>query len=186
MMTRNYFQTFIFALAITLASTMGSTAVSAQKTADTRREDAASANNLNFGNGPSIVGVWEQVDVPLETDCATGKPMAGTPNIRIMQTYNEGGTGWQEDTFPGEGPYRSTGSTLWRRTSKLGYMYTNRHYSFLPDNTFIFLVTTRGYVELRPDGNAYNERGTFQLSTPDGTVVYTGCFNSTANRLGLY
>lgn len=116
--------TFIFAVAFVAA--MGSTAAIAQ-----------ASNEAFWGNVPSVVGVWEQANVPMEYDCTTGEPLPGTPTVRVMQTFNVGGTGWIEDTAPVEGPYRSTGATVWKRTSKRGYTYTNRHYSFMPDNSFV-------------------------------------------------
>lgn len=180
MNTQNLIKTAVAAVIMVFAATCTVSSVLGQS-----KRDVQSSAVSNWGSGPSLVGVWEQENAPMEYDCGTGQPLPGTPTIRIMQTFNEGGTGWMEDTAPVEGPYRSTGSTLWRHISRLGYSYTSRHYSFLPDNTFIFLVTVRGNVVLRPDGQVFNETGQFELKTPDGTVVYTGCFRGTANRLGM-
>lgn len=173
-MKKNLSSKLTFIFAVVFVAAMGSTAAIAQ-----------ASNEAFWGNVPSVVGVWEQANVPMEYDCTTGEPLPGTPTVRVMQTFNVGGTGWIEDTAPVEGPYRSTGATVWKRTSKRGYTYTNRHYSFMPDNTFVFVVKQHSNLILSPNGNSFTENGQFELQTPDGTVIYTGCFRGTSTRLGL-
>lgn len=180
MMKKTSITALAVAAAMVLTAMIGTSAVSAQSKGEAPVSDASI-----WGFGPSLVGVWEQANVPMEYDCTTGEPFPGTPTVCVMQTFNVGGTGWIEDTAPVEGPYRSTGATVWKRTSKRGYTYTNRHYSFMPDNTFVFVVKQHSNLTLSSNGNSFTENGQFELQTPDGTVIYTGCFQGTSHRLGL-
>ena len=121
--------------------------------------------------------------MPAENDCVTGLPLPGTPIIRVLNTFNQGGTGWIEDNAPFDGPYRSTGASIWKRTSARNYTYLNLHYAFNPDKTFTFTIKQRSNLTLSKDGNSFIENGTFEVIIPDGTVVYAGCFNGTSHRM---
>ena len=180
MKTQNTIQAALAAVTMIFAVTLGASMAFGQNTVGGR-----SNNSLPELFGPTLVGVWEQVNVPMEYDCTTGQPIPGTPIIRVMQSFNLGGTGWIEDTAPVEGPYRSTGATVWKRNSKLGYSYANTHYSFLPDNTFIFVVKQRSDLTLSRDGNSFTENGRFDVLTPDGNIVISGCLRGTAHRIEL-
>src|SRR4051812_5469712 len=122
-----------------------------------------------------LTGAWEEVNLPAEDDCATGLPLPGTPIIRAMYTFNQGGTMYNEDSAPFDGPYRSTGSGLWKRISGREYTYFNVHYAFTPDKTFTALIRQRSNLTISKDGNSFTEKGTFNVALPDGTVVYNGC-----------
>jgi hypothetical protein len=123
------------------------------------------------------------VNVPAENDCATGEPLPGTPVIRVLNTFNQGGTGWLEDNAPFDGPYRSTGATIWKHTTGRNFSYYNLHYTFDPDKTFVFTIKQRSNLTLSKNGNSFTENGTFDVVIPDGTVVYSGCFNAESRRI---
>jgi hypothetical protein len=88
-----------------------------------------------------------------------------------------------EDNAPFDGPYRSTGAGIWKRTSGRHYTYLNVHYAFNPDKTFTFTIKQRANLTLSRDGNSFTENGTFEVIEPSGTVVYAGCYAATAHRL---
>jgi hypothetical protein len=133
--------------------------------------------------GNDLVGVWEEFDVPAETDCVTGLPLPGTPTIRALYSFNQGGTMYVEDNAPFDGPYRSTGAGPWKRTSGRNYTYLNLHYAFDPDKTFTASIKQRSNLTLSKDGNSFTENRTFEVIVPSGIVVYSGCFAATARRL---
>lgn len=141
--------------------------------------------SVAFAQEPSndIVGVWEAVNVPAENDCVTGAPLPGTPTIRVLNTFNQGGTGWLEDNAPFDGPYRSTGASIWKRTSGRHYSYLNLHYTFNPDKTFVLTIRQRSDLTLSKDGDSFAEKGTFDVIIPDGTIVYSGCFVAESHRI---
>ncbi len=178
MNTKNTIQTFVIALALMLAVAIVPMMVFGQNKAD--KQTIASSQDEQ---GNDLVGVWEAVDVPAENDCITGLPLPGTPIIRVLNTFNQGGTMYVEDTIPFEGPYRSTGGGIWKRTSGRNYTYVNLHYSFDPDKTFLFTVKLKSNLTLSRDGNSFTENGTFQVVEPNGNVIYAGCFNGTSHRL---
>src|SRR5215204_2472193 len=117
-------QTFIIALAVMITLTIGSATVFGQNKANPQSTDLKVDES-----GNDLVGVWEESNEPAETDCVTGAPLPGTPIINVMLTFNQGGTGYIEDTAPFDGPYRSTGATVWKRTSGRNYTYVNLHYA---------------------------------------------------------
>jgi hypothetical protein len=178
MKKRNLIQTLAFALAMTMTITTAPTMITAQ--AMLGRQSAISVADDSAND---IVGVWEAVNVPAENDCATGAPLPGIPIIRVLNTFNQGGTGWLEDTAPYDGPYRSTGASIWKHTSGRNYSYMNLHYSFNPDKTFVLMIRQRSNVTLSKDGDSFTEKGTFDVIIPDGTVVYSGCFLADSRRM---
>jgi hypothetical protein len=132
--------------------------------------------------GNDLVGVWEEFDVPAETDCVTGLPLPGTPTIRALYSFNQGGTMYVEDNAPFDGPYRSTGAGPWKRNSGRKYTYLNLHYAFSPDKTFTVAIKQKSNLTLSQDGNSFTENGTFEVIEPGGNVIYAGCFAATAQR----
>jgi len=171
-------QTFITALAIMIILTTGSATVFGQDKAITQPSGLYVEEK-----GNEIVGVWEAANVPAENDCVTGEPLPGTPTIKVMYSFNQGGTGTLEDNAPFDGPYRSTGSSIWKRTSGRNYTYVNWHYSFLPDKTFLWTIKQVSNLTLSLDGSSFTERGTFEGIAPNGDVLFSGCFAATAQRL---
>ena len=180
-------QTFVIALAMMATLAIGSSVAFGQDKDDNQSADSLTVEQSktvgNKGRGNTLVGVWEEVDVPAETDCATGLPLPGTPIIRALLTFNQGGTMYVEDTAPFDGPYRSTSGGIWKRTSGRNYTYVNVHYAFNPDKTFTFTIKQRSNLTLSRDGNSFTENGTFEVIAPNGDVVYSGCFAATAHRL---
>lgn len=173
-------QTVIVTLIVVAMLNIGSSIVSSQDRVgngimELRNEDA----------GKDLVGVWEAFEVPAENDCATGLPLAGTPSIRVLNTFSQGGTGWLEDNAPFDGPYRTTGATIWKQTSGRNYTYINVHYVFMPDKTFTLTIKQRSNVKLSSDGNSFTEKGTFDVVIPTGAVVHSGCFSATSHRIQL-
>src|SRR5436190_15340115 len=106
MKTRILTQTFFIASAMIITLTIGSSTSFGQDKADKPSPAAHADDTAN-----DIVGAWEAFEVPAENDCTTGLPLPGTPIIRVLNTFNQGGTGWIEDNAPFDGPYRSTGAS---------------------------------------------------------------------------
>lgn len=129
---------------------------------------------------PVLIGAWEYVG-PLTVDCDTREPNG--PEARVSLLFNQGGTMFVEDTFPLEGPYRTTGPGIWKRETNGEFSYGHMHYSFAPDNTYLGMVKLRSRLVLERTGNSFTESGTFDVYDPAGTVVYSGCFGGTANRV---
>ena len=170
--------TFVITMALAAALSLAPAAAFGQNSADKQ------SSNISIEDmGNDLTGAWEEVDLPAENDCATGLPLPETPIIRVMYTFNQGGTMYDEDTAPFDGPYRSTGSGIWKKVLGRTYSYYNVHYAFAADKTFTVMIKQRGDVTLSRDGNSFTENGTFDVSLPNGTVVYNGCYSGTANRL---
>ncbi len=164
-------QTFVIALAMMLALTIGSTTGFGQL-----------FNSPAEGKDNDLVGVWEYVG-PVEADCQTRVPFG--PTIRALYTFNQGGTMYVEDTFPLSGPYRSTGGGIWKRASGRNYTYGNVHYEFDPDRTFLFTIKLKSNLTLSRDGNSFTENGSFEGVDSNGNILFGGCFSGTAHRLRL-
>jgi len=136
--------------------------------------------NNDDGKAPLLVGAWEYVG-SATVDCETREPNG--PDVRVSLLFNQGGTMFVEDTIIFEGPYRTTGPGIWKRESNGDFSYAHMHYSFLPDNTFIYTVKQKSRLTLSKDANSYTEKGTFEGIAPDGTVIFSGCFGGTTNRV---
>ncbi len=187
MKTSTSIQTFVLALAMVFTLTIGSSVAFGQDRTDKQSADSLTVKQSKTVDseeqGNALVGVWEEVDVPAENDCITGSPVPGTPIIRALYSFNQGGTMYVEDNAPFDGPYRSTGAGLWKRTSGRNYTYLNLHYSFDPDKTFLFTIKQRANLTLSRDGNSFTENGTFEGIAPNGNVLFAGCYVATATRL---
>ena len=172
----NLLQTFGIALVMIITLTVGPSMIAAQS--NTERKPPVPDESTN-----NLVGVWEAVNVPAENDCVTGAPLPDTPVIRVLNTFNQGGTGWLEDNAPFDGPYRSTGASIWKHTTGRNYTYLNLHYTFTPDKSFVFTISQRSNLTLSADGDSFSEKGTFDVIIPDGTIVYSGCFLADSRRI---
>jgi hypothetical protein len=108
MQTRTVTRTFALALALFTPTIRSSVAVG-QGNVDTPSVDSLSeapGHATDEGQSNALVGVWED-NAPAEVDCHTRQPR-GTI-IRVLYTFNQGGTMYVEDTLPLVGPYRTTG-----------------------------------------------------------------------------
>src|SRR5258705_11353659 len=148
MKTRNLIQVFVIALAMIVTLTIGSSMIFGKNKADNQSTILPTEEQ-----GNDLVGVWEEVEVPAETDCATGLPFPGGPIIRALYSFSQGGTMYVEDNAPFDGPYRSTGAGSWKRVSGRSYAYVNLHYAFNPDKTFRFAIKQRANLTLSQDSN---------------------------------
>ena len=180
MNTRILTQTFVIALAMMFTLTIGSSVAFGQD-----KDDKQSADLLNQERGlnNALVGVWESLS-PATIDCQTGVPSG--PLIRALYTFNQGSTMSEENTDPIEGPYRTTGHGIWKRTSGRNYTAVYTHYSFDPDRTFTFTIKVRANITLQSfssNSNSFTQNGTFEVIDPSGKVVFAGCFADTAHRL---
>jgi hypothetical protein len=163
-------QNLISALAMIIILTIGSITVFSQKQLTER----------SGRSGNDLVGVWEAVGVPAHNDCETGEPMGEL--INVTYTFNQGGTMYAEDTLSID-RYRTTGSGIWKRTSGRNYTYRFFHYGFDSNGNFLFTVKGWSNLTLSKDGNSLTEQGAFDLVAPSGTVIYSGCFNGSSNRV---
>ena len=170
MNTRKTTQISIIALAMMFMLTIGSFMVFGQRQSTDEQ-------------GNDLVGVWESV-APATADCQTGLPDPNAPIIRVLYTFNQGGTMSEENTDPIEGPYRTTGHGIWKRTSGRNYTTVYTHYSFDPDSKALsYIIKARANITLSRDSNSFTENGTFEVADPSGKVVFAGCFADTAHRL---
>ena len=154
------------------------------------------------GSGPAIaqddeqadplVGVWESVS-PSQVDCETRQPLLDAPIIRSVYTIHHGGTMSEENTDPVEGPYRSSGSGIWKRTSGRNYIAGYQHYGFvdqnlLPTKQLGAVVKVRTSIRLSRDAKTFVESGRFAVFFPDpvtselGGPIFSGCFAAMAHR----
>lgn len=174
----NTTKTFVITLAMTLALAIVPTAAFGQKSDEIR---SIVSSQDERGNDNDLVGVWEAVGVPSESDCTTGTPIGEI--INVMYTFNQGGTMNAEDTLSID-RYRTTGSGIWKRSRGRNYTYRFFHYLFNPDGTFFASLKGNSNLTLSKNGNSLTESGTFQLIAPDQTtVIYAGCFNGTSHRV---
>jgi len=178
MNTRILTQTFVIALAMMFTLTIGSSVAFGQDKHNKQSTDLLNREEQRQDN--ALVGVWESVG-PAEVNCQTRQPLGST--IRVLYTFNQGGTMYVEDTFPLSGPYRSTGGGIWKRASGRNYTYGNVHYEFDPDRTFLFTIKQKSNLTLSRDGNSFTENGIFEGIDSNGNVLFSGCFAGTANRL---
>src|SRR6266446_8988466 len=100
MKTKSVTQTFVIALAMMLALAILPSTAFGQNKADSQSIKSPADEQDN-----DFVGVWEEVDVPAENNCATGLPVPGTPLIRALYSFAKGGTMYVEDNAPFDGPY---------------------------------------------------------------------------------
>ncbi len=170
-------QTFVIALALMLALAIVPTMAFRQD-----KDDKQSTASPIEEQSNALVGVWESV-APATVDCKTGEPIPG-PTIRALYTFNQGGTMSEENTDPIEGPYRTTGHGIWKRTSGRNYTAVYLHYGFDPvSKTLAAIVKARTNITLSRDSNSFTEKGTFDVLDPSGNVVFNGCFAARYHRL---
>lgn len=143
-------------------------------------------------HGNTLVGVWESV-AQSGVDCRTREPFG--PIIRSVYTIHQGGTMSEENTDPVEGPYRTSGFGIWKRTSGRNYTAGYGHYGFNPlgfdpaSRQLAAIIKVRTNIRLSRDAKAFTENGTFEVFFPDsvtsepGEPVFSGCFAATAHRL---
>ncbi len=178
-------QTFVIALAMMITLTIGSSMVFGQNKADNQSTDLSQNEQ-----GNTLVGVWESV-APIGVDCQTREPFG--PTIRSLYNIAQGGTMSEENTDEiNDGPYRTTGHGIWKRTLGRNYTAAYMHYSFLPDKTFIVIVKVRTNITLSHDSDSFTENGTFEVLDRDGNPIpdedgnpIRGCFSATASRLNF-
>ena len=101
MNTKNTTQTFVIALAMMLALAIVPTMAFGQNKGD---EQSIASTEDEQGN--DLVGVW-QVSASATVDCQTGLP-DGSPPVRVLYSFNQGGTMTEEEANPFDGPYRAS------------------------------------------------------------------------------
>ena len=187
MKTRILTQTFVLALAMMVTLTIGSSVVFGQDNAD-KQSIGSRTDSRAEARDNALVGVWES-EAPATIDCQTGMPIPG-PTIRALYTFNQGGTMSEENTDPIEGPYRTSGPGIWKRTSGRSYTAVYTHYGFLPDRTHIAIVKVRSNIKLSRGSDSFTQNGTFEVLDRDGNPLLDengnpigGCFSTTSNRL---
>lgn len=175
MNTRTLAQTFVLALAMMITLTIGSSVAFGQDKADKQ-----SVNSPADEQGNDLVGVW-QVSASATVDCQTGVP-DGSPPVRILYSFNQGGTMSEEEAQPFDGPYRASALGIWKRTSGRNYTAVFTNFAFNPDKTLAVVIKQRTNIRLSRDGNSFTERGTAEVRDPEGILVFSGCFADTAHR----
>ena len=178
MNTKNTKKTFVIVLAMMLTMAIVPTMAFGQNKGD---EQSIASTEDEQGN--DLVGVW-QVSASATVDCQTGLP-DGSPPVRVLYSFNQGGTMTEEEANPFDGPYRASALGIWKRTSGRNYTTVFTNYVFNPDKTLALIVKQRTNIRLNRDGNSAIERGTFELRDPDGNLVFSGCFADTPTRLAF-
>jgi hypothetical protein len=176
MKTRTLTQTFVLALAMMFTLTTGSSLAFGQD-----KDDKQLINSPQDEQGNDLVGVW-QVSASATVDCQTGVPDPNSPQVRILYSFNQGGTMSEEEAQPFDGPYRASALGIWKRTSGRNYTAVFTNFVFNPDKTLALVVKQRTNIRLSRDGNSFSERGTFELRDPEDNLVFSGCFADTAHR----
>ncbi len=171
MNTKNTTQTFVVALALTLALAIVPTLAFGQTIILNPPQDK---------QGNDLTGVW-QVSASATIDCQTGLP-DNSPPVRILYSFNQGGTMSEEEANPFDGPYRASALGIWKRTTGRNYTAVFTNFAFNPDRTLALIIKQRTNISLSQDGNSFTERGTFELRDPDDNLVFSGCFADTAHR----
>ena len=131
----------------------------------------------------SIQGVW--LVVVQRKHCQTGD-LIGPPG-RGLLTFAEGGT-ISETTAPGALPpnvalFRSGGHGVWERQSWSHYPVTMISQRLKADGTFDGWAKIVATFELAENGNTFTSVGTFEIITPSGDVLDSGCSVTTGTRL---
>lgn len=176
MNTKNATRTFVVALAMTLALAIAPALSSGQNKADKQSVTAPQDQE-----GSDLVGVWESIGQSAFADCQTGTPDPDSPKIRVLYTFNQGGTMTEASTDPIDGPYRTSSQGIWKRTGERTFTTVYTHYSFSPDRTFTVTVKLKTNITLSEDANSLSESGTFEVLDPNdnNNVVFSGCLNNT-------
>ncbi len=121
--------------------------------------------------------------IAFETDCISGLPDPDAPQVRVLYSFNQGGTMSEEEAQPFDGPYRASALGIWKRTSGRNYTTVYTNYAFNPDKTLAVIIKQRTNIRLHRDGNSFTERGTAEVRDPDGNLIVSGCFADTPTRL---
>lgn len=173
---KNTTQTLVIALAMMITLAIVPTMAFGQNKVG-RQSIASPADE----SGNDLVGVW-QVSSTATVDCQTGLPDPNSPPVRVLYSFNQGGTMSEEEANPFDGPYRASALGIWKRTTGRNYTAVFTNFAFNPDRTLALIIKQRTNISLSQDGNSFTERGTFELSDPDDNLVFSGCFADTAHR----
>ncbi len=173
MKTKNTTQTFVIALAMIITLAIVPTMAFGQTIILNPPQDK---------QGNDLVGVW-QVTAPASADCQTGVPDPNSPPVRVLYSFNQGGTMSEEEAQPFDGPYRASALGIWKHISGRNYTTVYTNYVFNPDKTLAFIIKQRTNIRLSRDGNSFTEHGTFEARDPDGNLTASGCFADTPTRL---
>lgn len=163
MNTKNRIQTLVIVLAMMVMLTIVPTLAFGQETKNT------------------LIGVW-QVSAAATVDCQTGQPDSSPP-VRVNYSFNQGGTMTEEEANPFDGPYRASAQGIWKRISGRDYTGVFTNFAFNSDRTLALTVKQKTNITLSEDANSFTEHGTFELSLPDGSLLFSGCFADTGTRL---
>ena len=155
----NKTRTLIYALITILAVTVVVPSVSGQD---------------QFGSGNSIVGTW--VAAVTIRNCQTNAEIV---TVRALNTFNQGGTMMEA----GNGLYRGPGHGTWDRSKGNEYTSTFMFFRFNPDGTFAGSQKVNRVHTLSDHGSALTTTATFEVTSPDGTVLVSGCATESAVRL---
>ncbi len=178
MNTKNTTKTFVIALAMTLTLAIVPTMAFGQSTAD--KQSIASPLDEQ---GNDLTGLW-QVAASNTVDCITGQP-DGQPPVPVNYLFNQGGTMTEEEANLFDGPYRASAQGMWKHVTGRKYLAAFTNFAFNPDRSLAVTLKFRSNITLAKDGNSFTERGTAEVSLPDGTVVANVCFADTATRFAF-
>ncbi|MEP6944678.1 MAG: hypothetical protein ABJA02_02090 [Acidobacteriota bacterium] len=131
-------------------------------------------------NATSLTGLW-QVAASNTIDCTTGQPDGQLP-VPVNYLFNQGGTMTEEEANSFDGPYRASAQGMWKQVTGRKFVAAFTNFAFNPDRTLAVTLKYRTNITIARDGSSFTERGTAEISLPDGTVVGTVCYADTATR----
>ena len=172
MNAKNTTKTFIIALAMMFTLAIGSSMAFGQNKAELTASPTEEQGN-------ALAGAWQGSFTP--RDCQTGE-MAPF-SIKVLFTFNQGGTTSEDEANPFDGPYRTSGHGIWTRVSGRDYIDTFTFYTFDADRTFTGTSKIRQNITLGKNSNSFTSSDTFEVRDPNGNLVESGCANATATRL---
>ena len=141
---------------------------------------AAFSQGRDDNNANSLNGLW-RVAASNTVDCTTGQP-DGQPPVPVNYLFNDGGTMTEEEANSFDGPYRASAQGIWKHVTGRKYLAVFTNFAFNTDRTLAVTLKYRSNITLARDGNSFTERGTAEISLPDGTVVGTVCYADTATH----
>ncbi len=161
--------TLILLVAGARTSTMGQ---EIEQTGDAQKTSDSSQN--------SVIGVWETTVTP--RNCLTGE--AAGPAFIGLVTFHKGGTVSEYGANPAT-PFRTPGHGIWQAAPWLGEDRYLMNFTFIPltpAGAPVGRLKVSQTLEYKRYLDQSSTTGGFQLFSPSGIVIGSGCSTSTATR----
>lgn len=136
---------------------------------------AQDKSNLQ-GEGTRFEGTWN-VRVTLR-NCLTGDEIRSFDSVT---TFMSGGT-LMDSTSGIPQALKTPGQGVWSHKTGNKYGFSFKSFSFDPTGNYTGWTVIRQEAVLNLRGTAYESKGTSEVYTPNGILVFTGCSTTTAAR----